>query len=159
MLKCNISASLETTCSQKISQWNMHCSKIPPAFFVLFLFALFVLWKIPTNCGLDSEIKSVSLSQPFSMNFLFTKKLFSSSFSCILWKKMLIFLGEFRWRKKKIKSVSPLWLLLMIHCLPLMYMTLRWWLVRRNESCSLLKTENKKQLQENHILRKEMSPF
>lgn len=101
MLKCNISASLETTCSQKISQWNMHCSKIPPAFFVLFLFGLFVLWKIPTNCGLDSEIKSVSLTQPFSMNFLFTKKLFSSSFSCILWKKMLIFLGEFRGRKKK----------------------------------------------------------
>lgn len=126
-------------------------------FLFCFLFGLFVLWKIPTNCGLDSEIKFVSLSQPFSMNLLFTKNGFHPILA-VFFGKCLFSLENSDGEKKK-KSVSPPWLLWLIHCLPSMCMTLRWWLVRRNESSSLLKTENKKQLQENHILRKEMSPF
>lgn len=81
----------------------------------------------------------------FSNEFSIHKKKFLSSYSCILWER-LIFLGEYRWREKKI---CVIFLLAVPHPLPpLMYMMLKWWLVKRNESSSLLKAENKKQLQE-----------
>lgn len=60
----------------------------------------------------------------FSNEFSIHKKnMFSSSYSCILWKR-LIFLGEFRWRKKKICVISVLAVTDPLP--PLMYVTLRW---------------------------------
>lgn len=104
-----------------LENFTMKCTLFQnPSCLFCFVFVWFVCFvENSTNCGLDSEIKLVSLSQPFSMNSLFTKKekkkKFSSTFSCILWK-MLMFLGEFRAKIHVISIVAVANLLPSVVC-------------------------------------------
>lgn len=69
---------------------------------------------------------------------------------------MLIFLGEVREKKRKIFVPSMTAVMDPLMCVTL-YQSCRL-LVKRNELSALFKAENEKQLPENHILIKEVSP-